>query len=919
MTFFYKKLYIHILNICILSTLILSPIPFYRFNVYAAETDQKVEPDCRDDKNKDGTPGIYKAGCKFNEDLGKSKVKSHYPEGIAGIIEQFVSAAFAMVGVGLFYTPKPQMLASCAVKTATGAAVTFPIVQASALAYLIGEVSANKEFKDAAKVAVDMNFQAKKNENTKDLEAKNKAMEENNKQLKSYDALLSIYEKQVNGLDKKIKMATLAEAGLLTATGFEISDMIKLSTMCETTKNSALTIYLAGQTELTTACLAAVNTNLTSCAASVVGEACAASCGATLTPLGAYNALLMEQYTLTESMSASELARKEKDAEMSLGGIVEYVVMIPVNIVSGLFTKVKGLFVTETATDSTVAATNDTTKATNTTARQAAITTITTAASLCPAVAATCAPAMASIEESKQQPILCCGTQTASLDTLDLAGSPMDSNMNVNDTGGPSAMAYTTPTYKDLKNNKYLKPVLQNFIRKIAYDKWYKKNDDVNLEIAQIAKIELEVNKLFENDLLLSSPELKYELEKFQDLMKNETNFETILAKMKSELLITSAHAGGAWSELLNIGIKAVVLYMSLWSWLEDNAFPRPKTRAWTWGTFAAINGLVLSFDMKSKGEAEKRVEIVREEKKQFAMSHSLESEYELAETEKAKNEKVTSAYSTSATGSSGAGSAQIGGQGSVDLLCASPSGNTFIPADCSKSKNTSINLRPSAKIDNIASNDPTGALVTGLNAVGVGSTLAARGALNGGDSKQLSAALKDINKVKPAIQKLNKTLTTKLDTDRQNFLEKNGVKGSPLTLGSALAKSRAAFSGDPSKSSISMASMNSGGAKLKESLKDLETKFGAKVGASNFKVPTFNMPSFNSNSGGVSYSNPSYDSPNIDETPSESGNTLAEFKTNAGEIHSGDNVNIFKLISNRYLLSYPVFFDEKKAVEQKK
>ena len=904
MTFFYKKLYIHILNICILSTLILSPIPFNRFNAYAAETDQKSEPDCRDDKNKDGTPGIYKAGCKFNEDLGKSKVKSHYPEGMAGIIEQFVSAAFAMVGVGLFSISKTQAVTTCEVKTATGSAVTFPIVQASSLAYLIGEISANKEFKDAAKIAVDMNFQAKKNENTKDLEAKNEAIEENNKQLKSYEALLSIYEKQVNGLDKKIKMATLAEVGLLTATGFEISDMIQLSSLCEATKETALTAYTTGMTSLAT-CIATATTE----AATVY---LSASCGPLVPAAGALEVGHVQMIGKTNAEAAKELIRKEKDSEVSLAGIASFVVSIPVNIVTGIFSKIKGLVTSESIEDTEVATMSEANTALDQT-ETATLNTSVDVASSCPTTPL-CQASSKAIDSAKEMPIQCCSTILNVPNNLHNTGAATNNNLNDIDIIQSKDVTATS-----IKNNKYLKPVLQNFIRKIAYDKWYKKTDDVNLEIAQIAKIELEVNKLFENDLLLNSPELKYELEKFQDLMKNETNFETILAKMKNELLITSAHAGGAWSELLNIGIKAVVLYMSLWSWLEDNAFPRPKTRAWTWGTFAAINGLVLSFDMKSKGDAEKRVEIVREEKKQFAMSHSLESEYELAETEKAKNEKVTSAYSTSATGSNGAGSAQIGGQGSVDLLCASPSGNTFIPADCSKSKNTSINLRPSAKIDNFASNDPTGALVTGLNAVGVGSTLAARGALNGGDSKQLSAALKDINKVKPAIQKLNKTLTTKLDTDRQNFLEKNGVKGSPLTLGSALAKSRAAFFGDPSKSSILMASMNSGGDKLKESLKDLETKFGAKVGASNFKMPTFNMPSFNSNSGGVSYSNPSYDSPNIDETPSESGNTLAEFKTNAGEIHSGDNVNIFKLISNRYLLSYPVFFDEKKAEEKKK
>ena len=95
MRLFLKTFSLALVNSFILFTLIISPIPFQ--NISKAMAEEAVEANCNDGKPKEGEdPNIYKVGCEFNKDLGKSKVKSHYPEGVKGIIEEFLNKSITM-------------------------------------------------------------------------------------------------------------------------------------------------------------------------------------------------------------------------------------------------------------------------------------------------------------------------------------------------------------------------------------------------------------------------------------------------------------------------------------------------------------------------------------------------------------------------------------------------------------------------------------------------------------------------------------------------------------------------------------------------------------------------------------------------------------------------------------------------------
>ena len=228
------------INSLIAMTLILAPIDYQgggQINsAYAAdekEEKQDVDIDCdtaEDRNSQEGNRGVYKAGCEFNDDMAKSKMKDHYGEGTMGMIEQFIGAVFAMIGITAIATPTPNSIAAC--KGHLGAKVTFPIVAGGSLAYLIGEMQANAKFKEASKESVDHAFAAKKTEEvnregTKEARDESrktakKNREENLKQIKAYEALEKIYQAQVDGMSTKVKMATAAEIAYLAAEGVEL-------------------------------------------------------------------------------------------------------------------------------------------------------------------------------------------------------------------------------------------------------------------------------------------------------------------------------------------------------------------------------------------------------------------------------------------------------------------------------------------------------------------------------------------------------------------------------------------------------------------------------------------------------------------------------------------------------------------------
>ncbi len=886
-----------------------------------------TEQDCTEEnKDSEECQGVYKPGEEFNDARSESDLEDHYAEGDKGILEQYIGAAFAMIGVSLFGNTNQQAAQSCQLKEATGARVTFPIVQAGSLAYLIGEVSANLEFKEAAQLAVDHTFQAKKDEDIGDSEAsterEKKNRESNDEQIKAYNALIEIYEKQSEGMEKKIKMATLAEAAFLTATGIEIADMLKLKSYCKsqmTGLNSTLSAELGSLQGM----IATIETE---------GSGYAAICsesGSKCTEAGLCfgAALATEEYLIEikaddaaiNKFSLSEIGRLSKVMVKKIGNLGLFIVMIPVNAIKGVYDKVVGMFSDpkeEKTEDKTTGSENTSTAQARIGVRTGITTPIDKAASGGCTSATGAMGYIKSIETLRSTQVQCCGAITIDAAIYENIGSLNDDDKVADVITTPSSSGTTS---------KYLPHVTHNLIRAIALKRIETKGNDYRSNVEKIAKAEEVANYVVNNiSSFIDTKEFKSELAMYrQKYLKSDQDPQIIykiFKKLRSELLISNSYAESktkkVWDELLNIGQKAVTLYMVMKDLFHSHAFPRPKTRAWTWGTMAALNAVILKFDKDTKDEIDDRAKITRQEKNNFIASNPVETKVEVIEPFDAGSSKITSEQfqETSRGTETPQASESTPTQYSTTDICAQGSGSDAAPVTCSSESNKPVvDLNPSADIEGVSTIDTSGILPQAINVVESGVNDAATG---GASSAAVDGDVQNASQLIPRLVALNEGLLDKFDKqEKERF---STLKSKPASLKDSIAQARALFKATP----VTKEQMNTGGgANFKAQLAALKAddlKRKKKTANFNFKAPKFSLPSFSSPNTSTTSNRKQYKVPTNKAERLTNEQRLAKFKVNAGEINDSKSTSLFVLISNRYLKNYSTFFSKKQKVDKK-
>lgn len=896
-----QTLFTKIICTMIMSTLVLLPFPTNLNLAYGADDEVSQESACEENINEDGSAGIYKVGCKFNEDLAKSKIKDHYPEGMAGIIEQFIGATFAMIGVSLFFTPIPKHIAMC--PSNIGAKLTFPIVQAGSLSYLLGELAANAEFRKASKIAVDSTFAMKKDEldDDKDLAQENK--ESNNKQLEAYGALMDIYDAQVSGLEKKVMMATLAEGAFLTATGIEAKNILNMnsvylnSDLSGTAKAKAL--YTSLSTNVGTLSAQAATYAAVLPPGSMATQA--AACTAAATALSSYLGLSSSQVAQITASISAEKSAKLATTEAQSTGIIGFFSTIISNIKTGLLSMAPPQADAEVAMDNAQATTNDAKDIAFKSARAPLVSTITTQATTCSSPAgASAIEAITSLELLNTLPVYCGGVQTHKGATRDSSFGPLATNYEVADHSTISQIASSTP----LKDNKqYVKAIIENTLRRIVM---HRMNNETlthpQTRLKKIATNELYIQRVMEQqDKIIDD---NYIQKKFEQLQRehgigseqSQNYLLSMIESLKSEILIKSAHAS-AFKELLNIGVKVGLLYYSLNSWMKENAFPKPKSRLWTWGIMSGVNAAVIAFDSKSKKEAKSRYDIVVKEAQRFADSHSLRTKISGAVSGTGSKLNLVKSSRTAALQS------QAGIQ-----TCATAKGNTFVPSVCPSILKKQTFTFPVDKRVVGSSSSPT---MKALGNISSGVYSAASTGLQG-DTSTVSAAVGGLGSLNNALKTNNANLIKSLENDVfSNSNTQN--KAEPNKLSASLVKFKKAFSGNPQSSGILTSDLDSGNSSLSGKLEKLEKSSTASIKSSAGGLNKVSVPSTPTFDFNIDGGTESLDSVEPQRTASLSKEeSLSDFQINNAEINENKDVNIFKQISNRYLRSYPVLLEEK-------
>lgn len=921
------------INSLIAMTLILAPIDYQgggQINsAYAAdekEEKQDVDIDCdtaEDRNSQEGNRGVYKAGCEFNDDMAKSKMKDHYGEGTMGMIEQFIGAVFAMIGITAIATPTPNSIAAC--KGHLGAKVTFPIVAGGSLAYLIGEMQANAKFKEASKESVDHAFAAKKTEEvnregTKEARDESrktakKNREENLKQIKAYEALEKIYQAQVDGMSTKVKMATAAEIAYLAAEGVELSDIISNNSAGNAEKVAALDAEIAAEATLFTS----------------AGSLAGGTCGACSTLVASTKAYLAGVEAIDVANTGTAVGQESKEAVSAAGDIKMASSMFSsfTGFLTSMGGKVAGLVKskTELAEADATATANDTVGKTTKTERLAAEKSLMGIAASCTSAATagsfgTCSvgtgllpafnAAVVNLSAIRNIPLLCTSAGTFLGVDLDSITPPVvDISYDIDQIGlGVGGVIVLNDNFVKEKR-RYVKAIFSNFLNRLAISELSKVEVNADKRVSQYAATSQYIEYIVEEGMK------KFDKTNFEEEFKqldfdyNDFDYYKLGSIFKKEFsLINSAHAGGIdFSEFLGLAVKIGLMYYTMSGYVREYAFPKSGNRAWTWAIMAVVNGAILAFDMKKKDEAKERLDVVRKEKEHFIKSRAADSGFSL-DANQAKLLNNGNISMADATAGSYNGKGVMG--------CATPKGNSYAPAPCPTvipKQKFAINT---GKAKFIANGSP---LKNALNSIPSVAYNAATGKAYSNPS-MMDASIKSLAGQRNALVRQVASLRKKFD-DRPAIKDKNGKPLKRASIQGTVAKFKKLYKGDPSKTGVSpqiAASINS--AKMPD-LKGLEDKVAAlkpgqkSAGGNGANIPSFNMPSRSESDfdfdlddeGGVGESGEF----GQEGSSARGEEELGEFIVDSGEIVENEDVNIFKLISNRYLLSYPVLLEEKK------
>jgi hypothetical protein len=935
----FKSISLSVINAMIVMTLILSPIPFSGNSNVAFAADEEsqandgdgddlvsAEEGCDEGSEDDRGNKRYKAGCEFNEDLATTDLENHYPDGIVGIIEQFVGAIFALIGITLFWKPIPNALVEC--PQHLGAKVSFPAIQIGCLSYLTGEISANLEFKKGSKVAVDKTFEDKKDESydrknkskeerEKSREVSKKNRDKNNKQIAAYDSLEKIYGHQVSGLKKKIMFATAAEVAFITAEVFETFDIVSNMATAETTVTTQLGANLTA-------------VGVLDALAVEIGAASLGICTPLTLGIEAYTKAINAYDAATKLQAEAQTAAQEVETETQAAKAVS--ALTPASFIAlgaGGVVGTVGVHTKEVIVEETFAVENDAQNVEFKATRAGMITAIETEMGICLTglieaevaslgiSAAVMAAAQAAIplvpgaigviETTRAMPIFCSGSDTVKGVDLDTPLPTLSSLAIKIDAAFPEADVAQIDKIKSEKNLFYVKNILHNFFYRLGMHKVEsKKYQTAEIRVREIAATSQFVDFQVEEAMKqIKNTDFEKEIELFENQFKDHKleladNVLAMVSDFKFQMV--KAAEANAFKELLNIGIKVVVLYFVVGKWLRNNAFPKPRNRIITWAIMAVVNAAIIKFDMDSKSEAEERVSRVKEEKRKFLESHAIKTKHN-------KSNETTGGEGATVTLED---TSQQNGGGSGILSCAVPKGDGFAPAVCptvipksrfqinSQGANFSIN------------GSPLKDALNGIGNVGYGVATGqqySEPSLLQGNVATLSSKRDGLIKQRDKLRKKLKTIDSKNN--------KGKTKGKGFGITALTTKFKKHYSGDASKTGVTgkMASMLSSGKIPKINLNDLK-KFKKKTAYKRKAFPKFNMPTapksdFDFDLGGEGGTTIEDEGTTVKTGKGEEN--LSEFVVNSGEINEDENVNIFKLISNRYLMSYPVLLNEKK------
>ena len=425
-----------------------------------------------------------------------------------------------------------------------------------------------------------------------------------------------------------------------------------------------------------------------------------------------------------------------------------------------------------------------------------------------------------------------------------------------------------------------------------------------------------------------------FEKEVLDDINNNMAmdNYDKVQESMKrfvkkvSNLLVPKAHAIGGgmammaggmllqmvgsqienpWvKEIFNIGSKLMLLQGLLGKLMKNYALNRPIGRSITWPIMSGL-GIAIAVSLKKTEEKiQNNIEIVEKERQRFIDSAAAR------------------------TGLSGN---KVNGNSSVQLekydptanlsnsmnikACAVPNGNGFSPAMCPavvpKQKFSLPELK--GKMRNTINPD----FLKGMSMMSKYARGVSSGSING--ESMSDSDLDDISNLSNALAQHNAKLREEVDKHNSGIKTKDGRKLPNLKATIASFKrgfgsgSAGGSSAAPLASTGGEAYQRRGGKVTTNNVVNKGKKPTTSVGGGSVaavKAPDFDLDFGDEDAGGVA---------NADGTAADSAGTkgpekLEDFVLKHDDINKRSEVPIWKILSNRYILSYPKILEEEDA-----
>jgi hypothetical protein len=980
-------------------------------------TGEDTSEDCQEDNTEQEGTYLYKPGCAFKNEA--STVDSIEPEMWMHLLNSLI--ALSMLAMIIYYKT-PRNILDC--KASVGHH-SIRIAQIAALSYIISEFVTNQQYRDIAKEATDYNFVP--TEKTDDLA-------QTNEQVAAFDALLKIYESQLDVTKTKLAMSILLEAGYASSLAMELintgvctglcsgsrpTTTASINTMVGTTMPATIATFESAAF-VPSALIPSVKSKVACYMAPGVGF------GAFQTALKAIPVTYAARNATLEAagvavtgkavgMEEAEFAAATTEWASLLGGPVAYAAVATATLTAKEVKEVSrlaeeaGFAAANQASDLAFVGTEATVAGTLKgawTACNAAL--AADLATNCPALvvgATACATAVettraavnaayiamigqiGALQGLYRVPTPCCGSDgytgwieptyrvplplvsifpirkdirvektTAMTDpnskmkdiirrVVDISSreSLPEENINIlfqkkisqaqvaylftegnhlNDfekiiEGFRIGEKFERNVASNLVGNSTIKDMLEKILYNIQMESTLKKVKKMGIQdpklerkiLAQkVQKLNQTMNleRMFFQNNKIHMANMDHYLKKM--FGKNDPTFEQSLLEIKQQVAsqfgIDPALAeggGGFWMELLSVGAMTLVLYLVCIKWIKTTGAVSPKMRSWIWGGFMAVAAGVITKNGIQIANINDKIEIVEKERQKFIDATGI---------------KTKMSDHNGGDGKSGAGDYSFSEakmqhrQGNQMGSCADVAADgSFVPSKCpSNITPDSLNV-PGLSQRSLSQMDPgfgsaMGALTTAAYngaTTGIPSSEYGGGTIEG--AKKNNAAMRKalLRKMK----ELDKTLRKPKNSKDKGYVA--GFESAAAAVGKSW--SSGAVTAEQAKSLAAV-----GQQLQKEMLEEPKKEEKGEAQVSMGKVPEFNIPQadFNFDMGDQDMGQPKTGLGAVKKGEKGEKN-LKDFVVQHDDINKKKEVSIFKILSNRYILSYPKIIPEKK------